>query len=71
MVRGARVTAYLLMGAQDTLHAGIVRDDRELFHQIIVSNDYRIACKNLDNYNVLYIFPQAPHRISQVNTPSI
>ena len=28
-------TVYLLMGAQHTLRAGIVRDDRELFHQII------------------------------------
>ena len=30
-------TAYLLTGAQDTLRAGIVRVDRELFHQIILS----------------------------------
>ena len=29
-------TAYLLTGAQHTLRAWIVRDDRELFHQIIV-----------------------------------
>ena len=29
-------TAYLLMGLQHTLRAGIVRDDRELFHQIII-----------------------------------
>ena len=29
-------TVYLLTGAQHTLRAGIVRDDRELFHQIIV-----------------------------------
>ena len=29
-------TAYLLTDAQHTLRAGIVRDDRELFHQIIV-----------------------------------
>ena len=28
-------TAYLLTGAQHTLRAGIVRVDRELFHQII------------------------------------
>ena len=28
-------TALLLTGAQHTLRAGIVRDDRELFHQII------------------------------------
>ena len=28
-------TAYLLMGAQHTLRAGIVRVDRELFNQII------------------------------------
>ena len=31
-------TAQLLTGAQHTLRAGIVRDDRELFHQIIVPN---------------------------------
>ena len=30
-------TAYLLTGAQHTLRAGIVRDDQELFHQIIAS----------------------------------
>ena len=39
MVRGARVhtqpKAYLLMGEQHALRAGIVRDDRELFHKII------------------------------------
>ena len=29
--------AYILTGTQHTLRAGIVRDDRELFHQIIVS----------------------------------
>ena len=29
-------TAYLLTSAQHTLRAGIVRDDRELFNQIIV-----------------------------------
>ena len=29
-------TASLLTGAQHTLRAGIVRDDRELFHQVIV-----------------------------------
>ena len=28
-------TAYLLTGVQHTLRAGIARDDRELFHQII------------------------------------
>ena len=36
---GARrscASAYLLTGAQHTLHAGIVRVDRSLFHQIIV-----------------------------------
>ena len=40
MVRGARVHAqqhYLLTGAQHTLRAGIVRVDRELFHQIIAT----------------------------------
>ena len=31
-----RATAYLLTCAQHTLRAGIVRVDRELFHQIIV-----------------------------------
>jgi len=30
-------TAYILTGAQHTLRAGIVRDDRELFHQIIAA----------------------------------
>ena len=30
-------TAYQLTGAQHTLRAGIVRDDRELFHQIIAN----------------------------------
>ena len=33
--RASCATAYLLTGAQHTLRAGIVRDDRELFHQII------------------------------------
>ena len=32
-------TAYLLTGAQDTLRTGIDRDDRELFHQIIVKSE--------------------------------
>ena len=30
-------TAYILTGAQHTLRAGIVHDDQELFHQIIVA----------------------------------
>ena len=36
-------TAYLLMGAQHTLRAGIVRDDRELFHQIIEASLYFVS----------------------------
>ena len=32
-------TAYLLTGAQHTLGAGIVRVDRELFHQIIIQEN--------------------------------
>ena len=39
-------TAYLLTGAQHNLRAGIVCDDRELFHQIIV-HLHRHGCKDI------------------------
>ena len=56
-------TAYLLTGAQHTLRAGIVRGDRELFHQIIVNcaSGYYELCHQLewntldDQFNVLYL----------------
>ena len=47
-------TVYLLMGAQHTLRAGIVRDDWELFHQIITMNNVlniRIRCQVI-NLNI-------------------
>ena len=39
----ASATAYLLTGTQHKLHAGIVRVDRELFHQIIIMS-IRLHC---------------------------
>ena len=46
-------TLYILTGAQHTLRAGIVRDDRELFHQIIVSIQFKVIAHKSKCYSKL------------------
>ena len=63
-----RATAHLITGSQHT-HAGIVRDDQELFHQIIDCITYSYTQHNVLFFVVFQIALNVFQRVSGVDEP--